>query len=583
MESTERVVWTDVLEQFRKDCGDGKTALVEYQKTLLQPFHDQLSSYANEMCKRKEESTLSSTDMKDLVVQTRAALRFGLACVTPPDDETESNHSLISELQDLAVVQGLWAVPLSQLLCQLRGDPKCRLLSARLLCNLITSNAKTASILASTFPLSPSAESVNMNIQQSLITNQNQEDNNHDSTTEPNWVDMIVAAGKSKNRDALAALVAALHNMIVALTNTSFADNVAHDSMLLSVLLRYFVSAESVVESLKLRTQHDAAETHETNTEADNWDSATDWIHLLLAKLAKLGWLPLLYRSVGSCSVNIPVLPEQNVLLHCMAREADSFVMGCSSNTEISNPFGGDGGLEETIESYVFLATLATELSSIIQHKKPATIVGSTDESFENSLIESGYVTVLDILRSTLGVDDAVTGVIRQNLGKQTSLVQECAKYLGNITDMLAEQVSEKRARDVRLTATEQHLLTSLVCLIGNMCHKSKQNQDLLRLTVVPPKLDIKSNDRTNSGEARNGLHTLLSCTAYATSCFTLREWGVIAIRNALEANLENQAVVAELVAQDPVQSADLEHAGIRVTLDVKGQVSLSKIDADKE
>lgn len=83
----------------------------------------------------------------------------------------------------------------------------------------------------------------------------------------------------------------------------------------------------------------------------------------------------------------------------------------------------------------------------------------------------------------------------------------------------------------------------------------------------------------SSSSETRNGLHVLLTCTTHATSCFTLREWGVIAIRNVLEDNALNQAVVEELMAQGPVESADLEQAGVRVQLDSKGKVSLSTID----
>jgi len=161
-------------------------------------------------------------------------------------------------------------------------------------------------------------------------------------------------------------------------------------------------------------------------------------------------------------------------------------------------------------------------------------------------------------------------------------LLQVTAKSLGIISDDLAEMSRGRRARDIRLSTQEQQLLTSLVRLIGNLCYECQYNQDLLRTTLVPSseKCDVTT---TAGNDTRNALHVLLTCTTYATSCFTLREWGVIAIRNALQDNSRNQATVAELVAQDPVQSADLEHAGIRVKLDSKGKVSLSKIDEEQE
>jgi hypothetical protein len=45
----------------------------------------------------------------------------------------------------------------------------------------------------------------------------------------------------------------------------------------------------------------------------------------------------------------------------------------------------------------------------------------------------------------------------------------------------------------------------------------------------------------------------------------------------------KNQVEVAELVAQDPVQSADLENTGIRVKMDSEGKVTLAKINGDMD
>ena len=77
----------------------------------------------------------------------------------------------------------------------------------------------------------------------------------------------------------------------------------------------------------------------------------------------------------------------------------------------------------------------------------------------------------------------------------------------------------------------------------------------------------------------RNGLHVLLSTTSMTYTCFTLREWAVVAIRSALENNITNQAVVAELQARSAVQSAALHDMGIQVDLDmVSGQVSVNPL-----
>jgi hypothetical protein len=57
----------------------------------------------------------------------------------------------------------------------------------------------------------------------------------------------------------------------------------------------------------------------------------------------------------------------------------------------------------------------------------------------------------------------------------------------------------------------------------------------------------------------------------------------VIAIRNVLEDNTINQEVVAALDAQNPVQSAVLDKAGVRVKMDEYGKVSLSPVKEDDE
>ena len=106
-----------------------------------------------------------------------------------------------------------------------------------------------------------------------------------------------------------------------------------------------------------------------------------------------------------------------------------------------------------------------------------------------------------------------------------------------------------------------------------------------MRTTLVPPtkKNVAAESDKMPSNPSRNALHVLLSCTSFGTSCFTLREWCVIAIRNVLENNSDNQDVVAQLDAQNPIQLAALDHAGVHVTMDQQGKVSLSTLDENED
>jgi len=48
-----------------------------------------------------------------------------------------------------------------------------------------------------------------------------------------------------------------------------------------------------------------------------------------------------------------------------------------------------------------------------------------------------------------------------------------------------------------------------------------------------------------------------------------------VAIRNALQDNLDNQALVAQLEAKQTVQSTELSEMGVRVDMDAKGKVNV--------
>ena len=186
---------------------------------------------------------------------------------------------------------------------------------------------------------------------------------------------------------------------------------------------------------------------------------------------------------------------------------------------------------------------------------------------------------------------------LREYLGADTELIPTCALLLGRRVDELTLRSVGVKARDLKLSTEEQQWMVSLVRLLGNICFNCRNNQDRIRTTLVPAPSSTNSRTGESGGEkeasnttaqqeepeSRNSLHVLLSCTSFATSCFTLREWGVIAIRNILRDNERNQAVVAALQAQTPVQSTALEEAGFRVKLDPNGKVGLSPLNETTE
>jgi len=185
----------------------------------------------------------------------------------------------------------------------------------------------------------------------------------------------------------------------------------------------------------------------------------------------------------------------------------------------------------------------------------------------ENELQVDALHTVLEIFATSLGMDDNHTKVLRQRVGGK--LIPILSRDLGRMVDDLLERSAGKKARELQMDRDEQRQLTLLVRVLGNLCFQSEVNQDLLRTTLVPHQ----------PSKDRNALHLLLTCTSFATSCFTLREWGVMAIRNALDENPRNQEMVAGLESQNAVQTTALRQAGVKVELDAKGKVSLSTID----
>jgi len=554
----------------------------------------------------KNESTLNSGSIKELVLRTRAALRFGLSCLSA-EEQRGYTEETVAAIQSKAIVENLWHDPLLAILSRRRGDKKSRTLAARLVSNLVTSNARTASVLFANVRLAPSREAISSSILATIPDKEHIPSPSYAvEVIESNWVDMFISAAKSRNRDAVAAIAALLHNCISSLlikdhqyaskhkNNIQFVRDAASNGMLIGTLLRYFVSAEAITKAL-----HN--EKPGSKERDDHWDSATEWIHLLLSRLARLGMLPEMFSSIhsGTCTCNekstktrpVRLLPEQNVLLQCMSREADAYAMKFGSNKNIEDPFGGEVGPSN--DSYIFLARFLVDISPWFRHQRlPSSKTHTSDhrveqDSFNDQLVQSGFLTVNEILASTLGVESSRNGALRLHLGLESSVLQESVKSLGIVLDDLAEQSVGRKARDIHLTNDDQRLLIALVKFVGNLCYKCKPNQDLLRTTLVPPakktvpRVDtVREEEKdSSSSETRNGLHVLLTCTTHATSCFTLREWGVIAIRNVLEDNALNQAVVEELMAQGPVESADLEQAGVRVQLDSKGKVSLSTID----
>jgi hypothetical protein len=637
--------WTEILQktknvqrEFSKNNSKSLDTFQTYVESKFLPCHDQFSVYAKEMSLSKSDSKLCPDKIKELVVQTRAALRFGLSYLSIYEKyssySSEETVDVVRAIQYTTIIEYRWYEPLVTLLSQRRGDSKCRIYAAQLMSNLVTSNVQTAEFVSSNVRISPSSESVSSSILETIASSPACGDG-----VEPNWVDMILSAAISRNREAIAAITAVLHNCICSLlmkssddddddedvsTNNNhnsndiqFVKDLSSNGMLISTLLRHFVSAEAVTDAIG---KVDDVSGSNKEQEDDHWDSATEWIQLFLSKLAKLGMLPSMFSSIntprctkstsnnsadGKCTKFTPrkLLPEQNILLHCMSREIDTYAMEyCSNNNNVQDPFGGETEIgEPSNSSYAFLTSLMIELAPWFRRQRlPKStkaheynqIKEEGDDDFNQQLMLSGFITINEILGCSLGIDSPLNKILRLHLGQETIILQEAIKSLGIMLDDLAGKSVGRKSSDIHLTKDDQRLLVSLVQFVGNFCYKCRHNQDLLRITIVSKETELidgrdegsekdskSSSDKNTNVVMRNGLHVLLSCTTHATACFTLREWGVIAIRHLLEDNSENQAVVEELMAQDTVQSAELQQAGVQVQMNSKGNFSISPID----
>ena len=146
---------------------------------------------------------------------------------------------------------------------------------------------------------------------------------------------MLACATQAANREALAALVAALYNCMSSIppSNTfcgqDFFTKIASNRLLMSTLLRQMLPASSVT-ALHATDNDDCKDDHSPA------DEATEWIVRMIEKQCQLGQLPAMYTSAaGGEGV---VTPELIVLLHCVASAVQQ---ECGPNKTNEKPFLG--------------------------------------------------------------------------------------------------------------------------------------------------------------------------------------------------------------------------------------------------
>lgn len=339
----------------------------------------------------------------------------------------------------------------------------------------------------------------------------------------------------------------------------------------------------------------------------DTSDSATEWISFVLERLVSRGLLLQVLHSAGGKSVS--TTPEQVVLISCIRQAVDDYesslpvatesgefdmrrlsIAAKSTNDKSPHPLWGRGdGLKTAVP---VMHSLANEVEKMRLRALELQSFGDgvpTTEEYEGEINCTNHIIhdIRDILAQCFGKsssqvfnDQCILAEARSVLGRETSLIANCCEDLAQIVDVSLANNSGKSARELQLSSHEQETAISTVRLIGNLVYKCQHNQDLLRLTVVPPLAGLDGGKCIEdvNGVSRTGLHVLLSATSLGPACFTLREWCIVAIRNAVENNEDNIEMVRRLEANEALgDTPELQKLGVKVDLDSKGNVRVQK------
>ena len=603
-----------------------------------------------------------------------------------------------------------------------------RILAARLLCNLVTDNPLAAEIVLRDVPFSPSPDQVERRMAGSIIMGSRERAEEANPTSNSNaknkdddgevvyWSDLITVTAQvqssmvhvttahnrgghqhrddnnSDDREELAAVTAALHNLLTSLearesllelddemkrrelvksqtekwprvSSISEGDSgeeeednsqnnmtpidvgfeIASDGTLLNALLRNILPAKAVLVSAQFDREHGESSSRPkfkppssasgTSPENNLSDSATEWISLILERLASRGLLPrMLQSAAGTYMKSGAVTPEQVVLVSCIRQAVDDY----HSTITPTGETGGFGRRRLSIAAKTAGMTMTTRPhplwgradtpSQRDSRTAVPVLLSLANEAEEirlraNALRDDPSVSIYDgELNCTIRIIGDLCDILAQSLGKhagshrlngaannqhcfisdarsvlgrETSLISSCCKDLARILDNALAKNSGKKAREMELSPQDQQAAIVMVRLIGNMIYQCRYNQDVLRITPIPVLVVANNNDDKSASlnatppngmqVERTGLHVILSATSLAPACFTLREWCIVAIRNAIEGNAANAETCRRLEANQALgDTPELRKMGVKIDLDDNGNVQVkSRKDED--
>lgn len=571
-------------------------------------------------------------ETKSFILECRYALRYVLSLFRQESQRSVIQHSIVCGLK--------LHIDLSIILSRSSIDAKCQNLAAKIFGNLGTCNEKTSFMILHDIKPSPSDGIKNNahNHKIELYDSDDREKEPTPSiltsfenvqmisSLNASWSDMVYVTGSTANgrREAFSAVVASIYNCIVASSSHNNKD-IQHDNhvisnesercigsfnlesyasnqILMCNLVRYILPKDTI------QSYNSDNVNLETLTEVGNRDTSdegTFWTSLLFELLFCKGFFPQIYKTLGfSYDVDsvsesdflASITPEQIVLLNCFDNSLQSYngeynrnksqSDGCTCN---ENPIGGDAGEEGIKNTVLCIGQGLMNLRKRLHFLNSVSDTLNKEERYpgEKDCVVHAIKVMTDILGTSLCMcdenDNNWYALTRLALGQQSSFLADTLIELGAIVDKLDVENRGVKARELVVSNDDQHFIVGLVRIIGNLCYKCKSNQDLVREASIPNQ-NVNASDQKDSNidstpierNVRNGLHVVLSCTSFAVGCFTLREWGVVAIRNILDGNQANQDEVAKLEAQQVINTPELQKLGVKLDLD-KGQVKVSQ------
>ena len=595
--------WAGLLDSCRKTRGKFSSLTFgaiqeEFHLPEVTTVIEQYSAIADKEGSYDDIDESKRAGRKEQILAVRNALRYAISCLslgssqvqTPNKDDVDGDgNSIRHQIQQEAVVGCSLHKGLARALQCRNMDSKSQLLAARLLSNLVTGNAVTSNVVLKDIAPSSTEEYRTKQLLASMsLSGSNDADGSEDrqwpdESIEYNWADMIVCAARSGDtgREIVAAIVAAIFNAAVAINedqdySSPIVERIASDKVLSCACVRHILPADTI--------KRDEGKDNEQVGGAGG-DDATEWISLFLSKLSCYGHFSSMYKATGvnrendastpndeNSSIFPTVTPEQIVLLHCIASALDEWTTDTSS-TAVECPLGGASGQQTIIKSCHFLANEAKFLRETIRGGERS----AEAYAGERACRLSAYLSILEMLATLLSSDDSSKAkdhiFCRIFLGKETTLLSDVVMELGVLVDELSVANRGVKARELKINSHDQRLAVACVRLIGNICYKCPSNQDKVRETEVPFPGSMPAKVADGTAVVRCGLHVLLSCTSFSYGCFTLREWALVAIRNVLDGNQQNQDMVAQLEAQKTVDTPELNKMGVKTVIDDQGKV----------